>query len=197
MQTFFLAVQEKGYFVLNDIFRYLEPPPQSAPAPAAPTAPPQQAPIENGYAPPAAPIHQPYAQVGRALLTQENASPARQIRENAYALCCTHLNSFSPVHFVDACAMHDGSCVKANRFPLSMSVSVMDTWASRMARPLSHRMAGSVAYKAGIVVAGMSVGLDMHEEASASLPCNDMMSCHAAKPCSPPSPATSPCAAAP
>ena len=23
MQTFFLAVQEKGYFVLNDIFRYV------------------------------------------------------------------------------------------------------------------------------------------------------------------------------
>ena len=39
VQTFFLAVQEKGYFVLNDLFRYLpEPtsaqPPQSAAAPA-------------------------------------------------------------------------------------------------------------------------------------------------------------------
>ena len=65
MQTFFLAVQEKGYFVLNDIFRYLKLPPHSAPAPAAPTAPPQQAPIENGYPPPAAPVHQPYAQVSR------------------------------------------------------------------------------------------------------------------------------------
>ena len=66
MQTFFLAVQEKGYFVMNDIFRYLpELPAQSAPAPAAPSASPAHAPIENGYSPPpaAAPAHHPYAQV--------------------------------------------------------------------------------------------------------------------------------------
>lgn len=69
MQTFFLAVQEKGYFVLNDIFRYLpELPTQSAPAPAAPAAEPTHAPTENGYSPPptAAPSHQPYSLV-RAL----------------------------------------------------------------------------------------------------------------------------------
>lgn len=48
VQTFFLAVQEKGYFVLNDLFRYLpEPvaaqPPQSAAAPAPAAA------QEDGY----------------------------------------------------------------------------------------------------------------------------------------------------
>jgi hypothetical protein len=36
-QTFFLAPQEKGYFVLNDILRYLdEAPPVSKPAPSLP-----------------------------------------------------------------------------------------------------------------------------------------------------------------
>ena len=41
MQTFFLAVQEKGYFVLNDLFRYLPEPPQSAsePEPQPPRSP--------------------------------------------------------------------------------------------------------------------------------------------------------------
>ncbi len=65
MQTFFLAVQEKGYFVLNDIFRYLpELPAQSTAAPAAPSTIAAHAPIENGYSPRplAAPAHHPYAQ---------------------------------------------------------------------------------------------------------------------------------------
>ena len=60
MQTFFLAVQEKGYFVLNDLFRYLPEAPQSAPEPETHTAPPSFAPIENGYSQPAAPSHVPY-----------------------------------------------------------------------------------------------------------------------------------------
>lgn len=58
VQTFFLAVQEKGYYVLNDIFRYLRTTPQAVPAPAAPIsmptptpAPaPAPTPLENGYA---------------------------------------------------------------------------------------------------------------------------------------------------
>eukprot|EP00238_Polyblepharides_amylifera_P001072 CAMPEP_0196572602 /NCGR_PEP_ID=MMETSP1081-20130531/2619_1 /TAXON_ID=36882 /ORGANISM="Pyramimonas amylifera, Strain CCMP720" /LENGTH=463 /DNA_ID=CAMNT_0041889965 /DNA_START=163 /DNA_END=1551 /DNA_ORIENTATION=- len=50
VQTFFLAVQEKGYYVLNDIFRYTSPPvgellPSSAPGPAPASA-------ESGIAPP-------------------------------------------------------------------------------------------------------------------------------------------------
>lgn len=62
MQTFFLAVQEKGYFVLNDLFRYLPEPPQSAsePEPQPHAAPPPFAPIENGYSQPAVPSHVPY-----------------------------------------------------------------------------------------------------------------------------------------
>lgn len=44
VQTFFLAVQEKGYFVLNDIFRYLPPATQSPRIASSP------APLENGYA---------------------------------------------------------------------------------------------------------------------------------------------------
>ena len=60
VQTFFLAVQEKGYFVLNDLFRYLPEAPQSAPEPETHTAPPPFAPIENGYSQPAAPTHVPY-----------------------------------------------------------------------------------------------------------------------------------------
>ena len=66
MQTFFLAVQEKGYFVLNDIFRYLpEAPAQSAPEPAAPSAASSQAPTENGSSPPTTTesSHQSYPQV--------------------------------------------------------------------------------------------------------------------------------------
>ncbi|KAK9908269.1 hypothetical protein WJX75_005216 [Coccomyxa subellipsoidea] len=57
VQTFFLAVQEKGYYVLNDIFRYLRstPPASPPPAPAAPT--PIPAPLENGYSS-APPSHQ-------------------------------------------------------------------------------------------------------------------------------------------
>lgn len=39
VQSFFLAVQEKGYFVLNDTFRYL----------ADRTSRPAQYPKENGY----------------------------------------------------------------------------------------------------------------------------------------------------
>ncbi len=40
VQTFFLAVQEKGYFVLNDLFRYLpEPQPVQPPQLAATPAP--------------------------------------------------------------------------------------------------------------------------------------------------------------
>ncbi len=55
VQTFFLAVQTKGYFVLNDVFRIL---------PGAPEAPQQQlspfssapsGPLKNGYPP--APHH--------------------------------------------------------------------------------------------------------------------------------------------
>ncbi len=66
VQTFFLAVQEKGYFVLNDIFRYLpEAPAQSAPEPAAPSAASSQAPTENGSSPPTTTesSHQSYPQV--------------------------------------------------------------------------------------------------------------------------------------
>jgi hypothetical protein len=42
-QSFFLAPQEKGYFVLNDIFRYLDeaPPPVSKPAPSLPNGVPE------------------------------------------------------------------------------------------------------------------------------------------------------------
>ena len=56
MQSFYLAVQEKGYYVLNDIFRFLSeaavllPGAQQTPVAAAP-APPQQ----NGYATQSAP----------------------------------------------------------------------------------------------------------------------------------------------
>ena len=60
VQTFFLAVQEKGYFVLNDLFRYVPEAAQSAPEPEAHTAPPPFAPIENGYSQPAVPSHVPY-----------------------------------------------------------------------------------------------------------------------------------------
>ncbi len=42
-QSFFLAPQEKGYFVLNDIFRYLDeaPPAVSKPAPSLPNGVPE------------------------------------------------------------------------------------------------------------------------------------------------------------
>jgi hypothetical protein len=42
-QSFFLAPQEKGYFVLNDIFRYLDeaPPPVLKPAPSLPNGVPE------------------------------------------------------------------------------------------------------------------------------------------------------------
>ena len=53
VQTFFLAVQERGYFVLNDLFRYL--------ADVQPT--PGKA--ENGFAP-ASVAERPPAQVGLA-----------------------------------------------------------------------------------------------------------------------------------
>ena len=74
VQTFFLAVQEKGYFVLNDIFRYLpELPAQSTPTPADPSATPTQPPVENGYPTPAAPVHQSHAQVSEAYRCQNPA----------------------------------------------------------------------------------------------------------------------------
>ncbi|PSC67396.1 G3BP isoform X1 [Micractinium conductrix] len=64
VQTFFLAVQEKGYYVLNDIFRYLPPMPAgaengsaaaTAASPAAPAAapPPPAAPPAAAAPPPA------------------------------------------------------------------------------------------------------------------------------------------------
>eukprot|EP00898_Chlorokybus_atmophyticus_P008273 jgi/Chlat1/8447/Chrsp80S07857 len=52
VQTFFLAPQERGYYVLNDVFRFLDGGSASAPAPAPASA---KAPLANGYAePPAA-----------------------------------------------------------------------------------------------------------------------------------------------
>lgn len=60
-QTFFLAVQDKGFFVLNDIFRYLRNAPPAPPTPIVPATP---NPIENGFA---------------------SAPPPQQVRT---ALCC-------------------------------------------------------------------------------------------------------------
>jgi len=56
-QSFFLAPQEKGYFVLNDIFRYLAEEPEEEEElqhdSAAHVVPPVAAPLANGTATPA------------------------------------------------------------------------------------------------------------------------------------------------
>ncbi|EIE21720.1 hypothetical protein COCSUDRAFT_83509 [Coccomyxa subellipsoidea C-169] len=74
VQTFFLAVQEKGYYVLNDIFRYLRSAPQATPLPAPATVSPVPAPLENGYAS-APPSNQVRALDARPLAAAAPATP--------------------------------------------------------------------------------------------------------------------------
>ncbi|BDA44794.1 probable ras GTPase-activating protein-binding protein 2 at N-terminal half [Coccomyxa sp. Obi] len=86
VQTFFLAVQEKGYYVLNDIFRYLRTTPQAVPAPAAPistpmpvpTLVPAPTPLENGYTN-APPPQQTFAMDTRPAATAPAAPVPTQI----------------------------------------------------------------------------------------------------------------------
>ncbi len=70
VQTFFLAVQEKGYFVLNDLFRYL-PEPQPVQPPQLGVAPAPVSAAEEGVheaAPAPAAQHAPQMQACAALI---------------------------------------------------------------------------------------------------------------------------------